>query len=267
MRTARTLLPLVCWLGLLGVATAVLVLIGRSGLRTPSVLEPAAWPAWASGRDPLDIAFAVLRLVGLAAAWYLVGATTIGTLARLLRWARLVEVADALTVAWVRNLLQGALGLGLATAAVTGATISPAMAGGDSAAGGPSVMAEAPVSAAVSGVAISAHVPNSESETMRQLPPAIAPETVARGDHPGSHTGGDPVAKASSYTVRPGDHFWSIAERALLDAWGRAPSDAEITPVWKRLIAANRDKLVDPGNPDLLLPGQDLTIPALPTVS
>jgi nucleoid-associated protein YgaU len=30
---------------------------------------------------------------------------------------------------------------------------------------------------------------------------------------------------------------------------------------WRRLIDANRDRLVDPGNPDLLLPGQELVLP------
>jgi hypothetical protein len=30
---------------------------------------------------------------------------------------------------------------------------------------------------------------------------------------------------------------------------------------WRRLIDTNRDRLVDPGNPDLLVPGQELVLP------
>jgi nucleoid-associated protein YgaU len=64
----------------------------------------------------------------LGLAWYLVGVTTIGLAARITRQARLLRVADALTVPMVRRLLQGALGLGLATAMIGAAT--PAGPGG-----------------------------------------------------------------------------------------------------------------------------------------
>jgi nucleoid-associated protein YgaU len=62
--------------------------------------------------------------------------------------------------------------------------------------------------------------------------------------------------------VRPGECFWSIAERVLTDNWGRAPTDAEIVPYWRRLIDANRLELVQPDNPDLILPGQVFAVPA-----
>ena len=37
--------------------------------------------------------------------------------------------------------------------------------------------------------------------------------------------------------------------------------DAEITRYWRTLVEANRDRLVVPGNPDLVLPGQELALP------
>ena len=51
-----------------------------------------------------------------------------------------------------------------------------------------------------------------------------------------------------SYTVKSGDTLSGIAKREYGDA-----------SEWKRIFEANRDKLDDP---DLIHPGQELTIPA-----
>ena len=61
-----------------------------------------------------------------------------------------------------------------------------------------------------------------------------------------------------------GDSFWTIAEETVADARaGAAPSEAEVTAYWRRLVDANRDRLAAPANPDLLLPGQRLVLPAV----
>jgi nucleoid-associated protein YgaU len=60
-------------------------------------------------------------VIVLATTWYLVGATTIGLLARLARSVRAVRVADALTVPALRRLLQASVGLSLATGVVVSA--------------------------------------------------------------------------------------------------------------------------------------------------
>jgi len=64
--------------------------------------------------------------------------------------------------------------------------------------------------------------------------------------------------------VQPGEHLWVIAERTLARAWGRPPTDAEIEPYWRDLVAANRGVLADPANPDLVYPGQVFGLPAVP---
>ena len=51
----------------------------------------------------------------------------------------------------------------------------------------------------------------------------------------------------------PGDSFWSIA----VDEAASATSSR----YWRALIDANRDRLVDPSNPDLLYPDQVLRLP------
>ncbi len=64
--------------------------------------------------------------------------------------------------------------------------------------------------------------------------------------------------------MRPGDHFWTVAERVLADAWGRQPTDIELLPYWRAVVETNRSRLADPANPDLLFPGQTLTVPPPP---
>ncbi len=64
----------------------------------------------------------------------------------------------------------------------------------------------------------------------------------------------DPHAAPTSYTVAVGDSLWAISER-LLDH----PGDAAVAAAWPALYQANR--AVIGADPDLLLPGQELTIP------
>jgi hypothetical protein len=322
--TVRRLLPLLAWVAALGAAFGLLLLMGRGGLSTPSILEPSAWPAWATGHDPVEVAFAVLRLVGLAAAWYLLGVTTIGVVARLLRWGRLVDAADILTVPSVRRLLQAALGLGLATAAVTGTTIDqvssdvPGVVVAVQDPAGPreiipiaatgrganepmqpvspatstqvvSPMAaqvppavSTPVPPAVSEQvppAVSTPVPPAVSEQVPpsvsvQVPPAVSVQVPPAVSEQASQPVPAPAGSAQTqtpaqgahgtYVVQHGDHLWGIAEKTLEKAWGHPPSDAQIVPYWQHLIEANRAAFVDPGNPDLILPGQTFTVPPPP---
>jgi nucleoid-associated protein YgaU len=73
-----------------------------------------------------------------------------------------------------------------------------------------------------------------------------------------------PPPAAPTWKVEPGDHFWSIAQRLLADSWGRRPSASEVDPYWRVLIEANRGRLADRTNPDLLFPGQLLVLPPIP---
>lgn len=64
-----------------------------------------------------------------------------------------------------------------------------------------------------------------------------------------------------THVVQPGEHFWAIAADLVRAELGRPPAEHEIRSHWVSLVAANRDRLVDPANPDLLLPGQRLIVP------
>lgn len=63
---------------------------------------------------------------------------------------------------------------------------------------------------------------------------------------------------ASTHVVATGECLWRIA-RSHLDAAGLPASGAEVSRLWRAIYAQNRDVIGD--NPDLILPGQVLTIP------
>lgn len=62
------------------------------------------------------------------------------------------------------------------------------------------------------------------------------------------------------HAVAPGEHFWSIATHLVARELGRPPSEREIRSRWLNLIETNRSRLIDPDNPDLLLPAQVLRV-------
>jgi nucleoid-associated protein YgaU len=120
-RVRQRILGFGTWCVALLVGTALFHALG-DGRLAPPPLDPSAWVPWIEDRDALIATMALLRLVVLGLCWYLVGVTTVGTIARLLRAARLTRIADALTLPIVRRLLQQTLGVVLATAMVTAAT-------------------------------------------------------------------------------------------------------------------------------------------------
>jgi nucleoid-associated protein YgaU len=58
-----------------------------------------------------------------------------------------------------------------------------------------------------------------------------------------------------------GQSFWVVARLRLTAAWG-SPTDSEVARYWTALIDANRDRLGDRRNPNLIYPGQELALPA-----
>jgi hypothetical protein len=83
-------------------------------------------------------------------------------------------------------------------------------------------------------------------------------------DRAGSRTDAAPVSdhardrSPSAVVVRPGDCLWRIAEERL----GPRAGLAEVATYWQRIHGRNRD-VIGP-DPDLILPGQQLQLPAIP---
>lgn len=269
---ARDLVALGLWVGALLAAVGGLHLLGRTAMASPAVTQPGDWLAWAGTATTDALAFNVLRILGLALAWYLLGVTTIGMLARLLAMTRLVRVADLLTVGPVRTLLQQALGATLAASAVA------SLPGTALAAAPPRVEVTAPAVPGARGLEV--------APASLDIPERVVPESdlVARAPSPDSwqrllDLGAAPIATnldevvtpvrepdqpsaaagaGGTHTVAPGEHFWSIAQETV----GREANDEVVASYWESLVEANRSRLVDPANPDLLLVGQVVVLPA-----
>jgi hypothetical protein len=286
---ARRWLPLAAWLGGLIVGTWLFHALGSGPLAAPP-LDPAGWSAWLAERDALIASVAALRLVVLALSWYLVGVTTVGLVARLARAARLVRLADALTVPFVRRLLQATLGVSLATAMVASAmpsgslpalddersvTLSAMPEVGDTADPGSERAATAAASAA-SRVELRAVSGEREDEvTLERIAPRPMPlELLDRArdragvedatDATEAPEASDTGESSDEYVVVAGDSLWSIAESALTGTDGQAPGERALGRYWQELIDSNRDVLVDPDNPDLIFPGQVVRLPERP---
>ena len=246
-------------LSVVAVAGVVWVLerAGGGQLAPPPLLAPDEWGEWLAGREPVVAALAVVRLVALAAVWYLLVATVLGGLLRLCRAGRLVAVADRLTVPALRRLLVATAGVTLAA----GVHPTLALAGTSQPGVAVTTSTTAPTSTTTSTTATDTSR-SPPTLTMRALAPDSPPP-------PAATVTGPPVVSARAtaeptWTVRPGDCFWSIADEVLAKAWGRAPTDAEIVPYWRTLIEANRSALADRENPDLIFPSQVFTVPAPP---
>lgn len=250
----RGVLTVVAWSAVLVAVIVGFGALGSSGaLQTPALTDPGAWGEWAGRREPLTVVFAVLRLLVIGIAWYLLGVTIVGTLARLFRWGRLVTLADLLTVPSVRHLLQGALGVGLATAALASVQGPAAEAPGQQPTIATVQLAQARDAAVLDG--------GTEVASIRSLADGT---TVATMRAVGAEAPGASAPAATMWQAQPGEHFWSMAEQVLEASWGRAPTDAEVTPYWEHMVELNRGRLADPGNPDLVYPGQEFEVPAPP---
>ncbi|WP_130648460.1 LysM peptidoglycan-binding domain-containing protein [Egicoccus halophilus] len=289
-------LGLGAWLTSLGLGTWAFHALGSGGLAAPP-WRPSAFAAWLATTDPTVATMSLLRLVVLALAWYLVGVTTIGVLARLTSAARLVRFADALTVPAVRRLLQSALGLSLATGMAAAATPAQAVPL-------PMELLDAATSrlddtegADAEGAEAEAADPDEmgrADDTRGSSPPLVplplfdllAPEAAAATADDGAAdeagTGGTGAGDASTarerrvadtpattaaveHEVLVGDSFWSIAE-ARVRGGEHATDDTDVARYWRRLVAENRSRLADPHNPDLLFPGQRIVLPPLEVV-
>lgn len=256
---------LVGWLAALVAVIVGFTALGGGALAAPALTDPAGWGAWADGRDPVVATAAVLRLVVLALAWYLLGTTLVGALARLARWGALVRVADVLSVPAVRRVLQASVGAGLAATVVVSSSGLPAPAG--PAPQGPTISAAAG-QASSAGMDVLpppglAPVPTAPTEAAAPVP--VAPLPPEPAESPASADTAD--AAEDLVTVAPGDHLWAIAERHLAAVRGVDVPEAEVAAYWVRLVEANRGRLVDPDDPDLVLPGQRFVLPALDRAS
>lgn len=241
MGAVRRVAPLALWIGALVGILAGLAAAGGT-LPSPPLTQPAVLMGWFETQPPVHAAFGVLRVLAMAAGGYLLATTVLATLARMARAAGAIRVADALTLPMVRRMASTAVGVGLATAVLAGLSDDASWSGG-----GRTVVTADMAEAGGVDVAM---------ESLGDLDGAGV--TLGLLDEAGEAADG---AVAPAVVVQSGDHLWGVAERVLAAHHGNPVPDAEVVGYWQRLVEANRDRLADPDNPDLIYPGQEFVLP------
>lgn len=232
---------------------AGLHLLGSGSLAAPPLMGGSrALQRWLEAHQPAAGTFAVLRLCALAVGWYLLATTVVAVVLRLSGADRAAVVADALSLPGTRRLVRAVAGLSLAASAVTAATSLTAA---------PGPAGASPLGDPDAGITMR-RLPDEPGVVMPPPPEEEVEEEVVMRRLPDEPAAATPPEHHRR--VRAGDHFWSVAEEVLAGAWGRSPTDGETTPYWSRLVEANRHRLVDRDNADLLFPGQLLEVPSPP---
>ena len=241
-----------------GVAVVAGVALHRAGvgpLAAPPLRSWGALEGWYDAVGPGTAIVAMLRLVAMVVAVWLATAGGLQVLAPRVHAPRLQWLADSISPQLLRSLAKGAAGLSVtAGLVVPAAPVGPA---GDPAGTAVMVPLDVPPTPATSSTAPVPVPPPVPVTSVPALPPVpvtsvpvappapVTPVPIAAPEPP-------PPA-AEEVVVVSGDSFWSIA---VDEASGR-----DLIAYWSALIEANRDRLVDPSNPDLLYPNQVLRLP------
>jgi hypothetical protein len=221
---------------------------------------------WWAGHDPLDAAASASRALAVAVTTYLVAVTALHLLAVVSRRRRLGRVATRLGPRFLVRLAATAT---IGTSAIA-LTSGPAAFAAES---------PAPVGAGATMEVVDAvpAVPHTSLPWADAAPTTTTPAPTTPTPDPTVGAGGvgpattaeqpappppGPTTATTEAIVHEGDSMWTLARDELAARLGRRPTDAEIDPYWRSLIAANRDRLVDHDDPSLIYPGQSFVLPA-----
>ncbi|MDE0137432.1 MAG: hypothetical protein OXM57_09545 [bacterium] len=266
MRPIRTLIQMAA-LGS-GVAGSALLLLR---LRESSWLPP---PGRILTADPEEAVYGTVWLLAAAiTAW--VGLTTVlSVLAYVTRIPVAVRATRWIAIAPIRHLARRAAALVLAVGSLSistpvGAAHAPPVPYAVTAEHHGATF-DAAVSAVlpVSPTGATVPVPMAATNPDRDRPPTPSPAAggvtvpvphLAEGAFGALIEDGEaPV----TYTVRRGDHLWSITAGYLAAHLGRTAGAEEIAPLWNQVIEMNRD-LIGSGDPNLIFPGERIVLPRL----
>jgi hypothetical protein len=280
----RGLSPLIVGTVVLVGASALLWAAGAA-IPGPGTLDAPGLARWVE-RDPVVVAFAAVRLVGLALAGWVASSTVVALVVhttRLRRRATLRRAVDRLCLPAVRRVVHGAVGASLSvvvlTQGVTGAaavptTVPPPSASVPVAGSGShevAVLVALPATAAGAERSPEPAAPDPGPSPTTSFPP---PQVLERAllvaldpappqpPPPVVPVGAEPSAAAvDTWTVVRGEHLWHVSEATLERRLGAPADDAAVAAYLGRLIEANRDRLAVPDDPDLVFAGQELLLP------
>jgi nucleoid-associated protein YgaU len=260
-------------LGLLGFEVAAVVLLHRLGNVRGLSVPFRSLAEWVHQAPPEEVLAAVLRLVALVVAWWLLGTTVLYSVSRAARVPAIVRAVGCATLPAVRRWSDRAF----TATVVAGAALAVRPA----AAAPPPPTGPAPAPPAVVLEVDHRDPPHSDARPASAPPvrtgraggleraPAAAPaepqmvETDPAPSPPAPAIPALPQTLPSPHVVQPGDSLWSIARTGLSLATGRAPeelTEGEIAAYWVAVVDVNRTRFGS-GDPNLIFPGEVLELP------
>jgi hypothetical protein len=255
------------------VLAGLAVVVTSRTLPLPSDLHPARLATWASDVGPTMATFTALRALGAALLGWMVLTASAGVVARRLRSASATRAIDRVSLPVVRRFANGVAGAALVAATLTSTvpagaqspptTTRPAVVtmhdvGPTSSEPDAVTQEAAPVAPLAPALAPSPTLPPISAPADAPTMQSPAPVTMRALDPMAPPAAGSP---GSTWVVAPGDTLWHVAERVVADRTGRRAEPTDTLAELDRLVAANADRLVVPGNPDLVFPGQELRLP------
>ena len=221
---------------------------------TPIAIGVAAIPSAAGGLLSNPISFLVWwDSVGTAsAAITIVHLFAIAGFVYVAVVATLVTVADIFQLGALRHTVLRAATPGLRRTLTAGAFVA--------------VSAAAPANTDESSIItdIGSAAPSITEIVLHNLGPVPVPPTAAPFEPPNTNPATPPAdstvpSTTDIWSVEPGDNLWAIAETVVAER-SETPTRGSVAAYWGALLEANADRLVDP---DLIMPGQMLTLPPL----
>lgn len=203
-----------------------IALVGAAvvGLHALAGVFPAS-AVWSSTSPEVALG-AAARLLGLAAGYWLLGSTSVYVLGRVVRFPAAAKAVDWATLPWVRRIADRITARALLRVLATPLPLLELVTPGY--------------------VPVPAGEPVATPTTAAVIAPSAEVESTGAG--------------MVEVVVQPGDHMWNLAGNRLAQATGRAPTNSEISPYWRRVVEANRDRIRS-GDPDLIFPGEVLILP------
>lgn len=243
--------------GLVALEVAAIPLLRGSGDGAPAGIDWRHLGRWATDTAPEDAVVAVVRLLGMGLAAWLLASTVLYLLARLTRVPALVRGASWATIPAVRRIVDAAV----AASVFGGAVLGPLPAGAQ-------VVSPPPIVVELNTTTTSAaghrYVPAPAGDRIAAAPTTTSPPAATTPAATATTVLSAPAAPTPDpaghvHTVVAGDNLWTIAAAELSRQSGRT-AEADIRDYWLQIIDANRSRLLS-GDPNLIYPGESILCP------
>lgn len=231
---------------LVGFEAGALVLLLYLGRRPWLKIRWSQLGTWLRVTPPEDAIAALIWLAALGCVIWLTGSTLLHLAARASQMPGLINSVEWMTLPAIRRVTEGALAAMLATSTMP---VTPAWADPPP----PVVLVVDPDGAL--------------------LPPGLTGPAPEEPQEAGSESGVPPLpplpheiradvdeSPSNNVVVQDGDNLWTMSRRHLTAALGQRPTNQEIAPYWRQVIAQNQPHLIS-GNPDLIYAGETIEMP------